>query len=565
MTTFWWEKPLGAELFKERQESLTPAHKPARSPHQDTRMYASARADRLNGDFVASNSSADSELISSITRLRAGSRQLIRDTGYAKRAGVIVVNNIIGTGIGMQAQVYTSRDSLAKSVNTSIEEAWKDWSVSENCHTGGRLAFNLLERAAMAQVFAAGECFIRKHYRPFGKSSIPFALELIEAERIADELTSPYLSAQNGNHVRMGVEVDDFYRPVAYFIRRRHPNEYRLTNFTPDMVERVPANQIIHLAIIDRWPQTRGEPWMHAVAQTFRDTAGYTRAEIVRARAQASVPWTIETDPQYANDWGQESENADGEVDREMSVEPGVAKRLNPGEKMNAPAPNSPNPALDPFMRQMLREKAAGIGVSYEALSRDYSQSNYSSSRLALLDDRDTWRFYQCWFISEFRQPIHREWLQQAVLSRAIPGVSVEQYATDPKKFESVRFKPRGWSWIDPTKEVEASKEAVKQGFTTVSDVVSQNSGGLDLEDILATRQRELQLMEEAGLVFETSPDFYMAKAKEPAAAPGADPKEPAADEADEAVDDAEEDPNAQSEEEPTSRARTRRKLEAVR
>ena len=42
---------------------------------------------------------------------------------------------------------------------------------------------------------------------------------------------------------------------------------------------------------------------------------------------------------------------------------------------------------------------AAGCGPSYESLSRDYSQSNYSSSRLSLLDDRDLWRVLQQWWL----------------------------------------------------------------------------------------------------------------------------------------------------------------------
>jgi lambda family phage portal protein len=470
------------------------------------RQYNAARASRLTADWNPSDTSADSELISSLRVLRARSRALVRDTSYAKRAKVVVINNVIGSGIGMQAQVMSSRGDLLTRTNDSIESGWQQWSEAENCHTGGRLSFPLLERALMGQVFEAGDVLVREHFRPFGSMDVPYALELIEAERIADDLTSPYLAAQNGNEIRMGIEVDVFQRPVAYYIRRRHAGEYRFGNGASDEVERVPADQIIPLGIIDRWPQTRGEPWMHTALRTFQDMSGYTEAEITRARVQASQPWTIET-AEDSTSLGEEQ--SDGSV--EMEVEPGVIKRLNPGEKMNAPAVNSPNPALDPFMRYMLREVAAGVGVSYESISRDYSQSNYSSSRLALLDDRDLWRFFQSWFIREFRQRIHRRWLQQAVLARKIDALPVEQYAADTRKFQAALFKPRGWSWIDPTKEVEAYKEAIKQGFTTVSDVISQTAGGQDIEDILTTRTRELQLMKDAGLVFETSPEFYMA------------------------------------------------------
>jgi lambda family phage portal protein len=166
----------------------------------------------------------------------------------------------------------------------------------------------------------------------------------------------------------------------------------------------------------------------------------------------------------------------------------------------------------------MLREVAAGIGVSYESLSRDYSQSNYSSSRLALLDDRDLWKSLQQWFIRQFREPLHREWLQQAVLASAIPELRVEEYMLDRDKFEAVSFKPRGWSWVDPTKEVEAYKEAVKAGFTTVSAVIAGTAGGLDIEDIIAERQRELGMFEAADIKVDTTVE----EEPQPAAAPAA-------------------------------------------
>jgi lambda family phage portal protein len=455
------------------------------------------------------------ELSSSLTMLRSRSRQLIRDASYAKRARVTVVNNVIGSGIGMQAQVRTSRDSLAERINDDIEAVWGEWSRADSCHTGGRLAFKLLERLAMAQVFDAGEVFIRIHRRAFGASKVPLALELIEAERMADDFVQTGTPIP-GNVIRMGVEVDQYHRPVAYWIREMHPNEnYRFGIRAPERIERVPAEDIIHLALIDRWPQTRGEPWLHTAARRLNDMDGYSEAEIIRARAQAAVPWAIET-PEGVETFGELE--IDGSA--VMDVEPGTAKRLNPGEKMNAPAPNSPNPALDPFMRYMLREVAAGVGVSYESISRDYSQSNYSSSRLSLLEDRDLWRFYQSWFICDFRQRVHHEFMQAGVLSRAIQSVPVEQYALNPLKFEAVQYKPRGWSWVDPTKEVDAYVAAIKAGLTTVTDVVSQTANGQDIEDVVATRARELKLFEKEGLVFETSPEFYDKEEPPPAQPP---------------------------------------------
>ena len=468
-----------------------------------TRAYATAAQSRLTAGWTGSDTSADGELHGNLKTLRNRSRALVRDASYAKRARQLVVNNVVGTGIGMQAQVRSTRGRLFARVNDEIESAWSEWCRATSAHTGGVLHFADLERAAMAQVFEAGEVFIRKHLRPFGDSKVPLALELIEAERLVDEYLIPGL---NDGRTRMGIERDEFGRPLAFWIREKHPGDSGLVARDSDRIVRVPADQMIHLYVADRWPQTRGEPWLHTAAKRLHDMDGYSEAEIVAARGAASYMGIIESPDPADVALGASAQGTDaGASQLQAELTPGIIQHLAPGEKFTSFAPNRPNPNMDPFMRLMLREVAAGVGVSYESLSRDYSQSNYSSSRLALLDDRDVWRTLQQWFVRAFREPLHRVWLQQAVLAGAIPSITAEAYLLDRAKFEAVSFKPRGWSWVDPTKEVAAYKEAVMAGFTTVSDVIAQTAGGLDIEDVLQARRRELDLMESLGISVDTS------------------------------------------------------------
>ena len=71
------------------------------------RMYAGAKSGRLM--FSAPTGSANTELYSSLSTLRARSRALCRDVVYAKRARTVVVNNVIGQGMGIQAQVMNNQ------------------------------------------------------------------------------------------------------------------------------------------------------------------------------------------------------------------------------------------------------------------------------------------------------------------------------------------------------------------------------------------------------------------------------------------------------------------------
>jgi lambda family phage portal protein len=488
------------------------------------RLYNGAAQSRLTFGFGSGTTSADGELSSSLTSLRNRSRQLIRDNSYAKRARAIVVNNVLGSGVGIQAQVMTTRDELATAVNNGIESAWRQWSEAKSCHTGGVLAFEDMERLCLEQVFEAGEVFIRKHPLTLGRSSVPMALEIIEAERIAENMAQPWPGAVG--QVRQGIEVDGFGRPVAYYIRKHHPGDTRWSALAVDEVIRVPASDIIHIGLRDRWPQTRCVPWMHAVLRKLNDIDGYSEAEITAARAAACYMGFVETDEP-----GDEAGTGDVAANGQSTIpmEPGIVERLAYGEKMNFVAPNRPNSAVEAFLRYMLREMAAGCGVSYESLSRDYSQSNYSSSRLALLDDRDLWRILQQWWVRSFRAEFHREWLQLAVMARAIPAIPIGAYAADPVRYEAVKWLLRGWGFVDPGKEVAAYKEAVRCGFTTITDVVSQYSDGRDVEEIARIRAVELEMFEDAGINLDTTVEPVQPPT-DVAPKPDDEPDEPASD-----------------------------------
>ena len=63
---------------------------------------------------------------------------------------------------------------------------------------------------------------------------------------------------------------------------------------------------------------------------------------------------------------------------------------------------------------------------------------------------------------------------------------------------------PRSWEWVDPQKEVDAYKTAVRCGFKTLGQVIAEQGG--DLDDVLIMRQAELAMLDEMGIVVDTDP-----------------------------------------------------------
>ena len=96
-------------------------------------------------------------------------------------------------------------------------------------------------------------------------------------------------------------------------------------------------------------------------------------------------------------------EGDDVEADRRISeFEPGMWKYLEPGQNVSVPNISSPDQQYEMFVKNKVRRFASGFGCSYETLSRDFSETNYSSSRLSLLEDREHWKVIQSYLIENF-------------------------------------------------------------------------------------------------------------------------------------------------------------------
>jgi len=458
------------------------------------RAYQGARVSRLTADWVTSGTSADSEIKSSFKALRNRARQLCRDNDYARQALRSIQNNVIGHGIKHQSQVRMQRGGrLDQTINGQIHEQWERWMHKSRCDVSGLLGFHDMERLLARSLAESGEVFIRMIRQPFGGSRVPFALQVLEADYLIDDDVP---QAADGNTVRMGIEVDGYLRPQAYHFYANHPGDtYAGNPRTNGRRIRVPADEVIHLFLSERPGQTRGVTWFASALMRLHMLQGYEEAEVVRARASSALMGFIQSP---------EGELVGDEIyegQRVSEFTPGVFKYLAPGESVTVPDLNAPDGQLEPFTRSMLRAVAAGIGVSFESISKNFSESNYSSSRLSLLEERDTYKVLQRFFIENFHQIVFENWLEMAVLSGQL---SLPAYETNPDRYRASRWIPRSWEWVDPQREVNAYKDAVRCGFKTLGQVISEQGG--DLDDVLIARQAELAMLDEMDIVLDTDP-----------------------------------------------------------
>ena len=457
-------------------------------PRKMARAFHGADTGRLFSDFVSSSRSADSEIKPSLRVLRDRCREISRNHPYAKRYLQIMSTNVVGAnGVRIQVRKRNDDNSLDSVGNRIIEQAWQAWGRAGFCTVDGRVSWVQAQRLFMEMLARDGEVLIQKIKNPSG-NPFGFSLKFLEADYL-DEGYDARLN--NGNEIRMGVELDKRTgKPLNYYLFEDHPHhDQGYGSKTKRHHKIVPASEIIHCYLQDRAGQTRGVPWMSNVLTRLKMLDGYEEATLVNARVAASKMGFF-TSPEGDGFVGDDYDN-NAPI---MSAEPATFTQLPAGMSFTAFDPQNPTDSFAEFEKGILRGIASGLGVSYVSLANNLEGVSYSSIRQGTIEDRDHFKMVQQFMIDQFIDPIYRAWLEMAItVGRvSLPMGKYDLFA------DQVIYRPRGFAWVDPAKEINASVTALNNGIVSLQDVHSQY--GRDTEEIFEQINRESELADRYGI-----------------------------------------------------------------
>lgn len=456
--------------------------------------FNAAKYGRLTGDWSAASRSADQDLVVDLRQLRSRARVLAINHPLIAKFIHMVHSNVVGKhGVKLAFKVPRQRKSgsgaLDDNTNAILKKAFKKWGKKGSCTVCGRYSWRQLQRLIVENKARDGECLLRmvmvsKSVNPFG-----FQLQVIDADQLDD--TYNQLSRADGTQVRMGVEVDRYQRPLAYYIFQGNP--YEVSGASAQRV-RVPADQIIHFYTAHRTGQTRGYPLFAPSMWHANMLNGYVEAELTAARISSSLLASIEsqTNPDFQGD----GVNKDGS--EAIDIGYGKLLALGPNQTLKNNTPTHPGVAFGNFTQSAGRYIASGCNVAYHKLCNDLAGINYSSGRLGELEERDYWMEEQSDLIEDVLEPIYNTWQRMAQLNDALDlPLDLERYAGD-----SLKWEPRRWPWVDPLKDVQANTLLVQNGFETHESVL--NSQGRDLQETYNQLKEEQDLADELGIQLGT-------------------------------------------------------------
>lgn len=457
--------------------------------------FKGAQLSRMTLDWVVSLLSADKELRYDLDKLRARARELQRNSPVIRQYLNLLGTNVIGPH-GIRLQVQLKRGQLPnKPANDAVEAAWLAW--CKRASTCGRYSLTQLAKLIVDTVAVDGEALVHLARVPLDNNKFGFALKVIDIDCLDTHYNVEPSNYRGGrqNEIRMGVELDEWERPVAYHIFTRHPSE----GGNRERI-RIEASELLHIYSPDRATATRGVSWLNSVMMPLRNLEGYIEAELIAARtASAKMGWLKFTDAASMH-LAENFESGDGESliptsPLQFDASPGSVEMLPPGVEFQSWDPSHPAGAFESFVKGALRQVAAGLGVSYNALANDLEGVNYSSLRSGLLIERDQWRALQRFFIERLYQPVFEAWLDNAVLAGQLT-VSPANMAMLP---EAVNWVPRGWMWVDPLREMQAAAMGIQQGLMSRTQALAES--GSDFELVIEQLAAEKALIEASGVV----------------------------------------------------------------
>lgn len=478
-------------LFPERALRRMAARKRMEMLDKATRNYEAAAHGRRTGGWWAPPSDADTLVAAQSRLLRDRSRDLVRNNPIAATIVAKHADYIVGNGIVPRAN--TGDPALNKQCDELFAEAAK------YMHPERTMTFYGQQYQAVRTVIEGGEIFGRRRSRRKSDNlPVPVQIQLLEPEFIDSSKGS-----MENREIRDGIEFDRIGGRKGYWIFRQHPNALRPIPGLDMNSHFVPAQQVLHLYEPLR-TQIRGVPWLAPVMNDIRDLGDYFSAEDLRKKVEACVvgvviPGVDDVDPlvgveETEIDPKDRSGLRDAYGNPHERMEPGMFLYAHGGQdvRFNNPAMTT---GQESYIRTRLRNIAAGARMPYELMTGDFSQANFASGKLGILNYHRFVRLFQKhYLIPQFCQPAWDWVMEAAVLAGKLPMDKAFPCKWQPPEFDSI-------TRLD---DARADILEMRSGKRTLKQVIAATGNDPDthLEEIAETNA----LLDDKGIILDSDP-----------------------------------------------------------
>ncbi|GJG92845.1 phage portal protein [Cupriavidus pauculus] len=490
----------------------------------------------IRGDHVADWNpylwSPDGELNMYRDRIVSRVRDLVRNDGWASAAVTRTLDTVVGANFhpvfkpDYQAlRAYSGNKGFdhvwAEEYGQALEAHYRSWSEDLGLYCDAQRNMTIAEMMAVAfrHELVDGDSLAQVLWLPermgVGRARYATTIMLVDPDRLSNPQLRYDQKSQRG-----GVEVDEYGAAVGYHIRRAHQGDWFSAGDSVrwDLIPRETSwgrPVIVHNFTPDRAGQHRGGAGiLTPVLQRLKMLIKYDGVELDAAIINAifgayiTSPFDQEFVEEALGD-GKLGAYQEGrsEFHKERRIRLGGAQltSLYPGESIETVAAARPNANFQAFEAAMLRNVAAGAGVSAQQISQNWSDVNYSSYRAAMLEAWKTFHRRRINFARGFAQPIGSAFVEESfeLDDLPMPNGPVPEFAECRTAFARAKWMGPGKGYVDPTKEKEGAVLGMGAGLSTLEDECADLAGA-DWREVLDRRAVEIKKFRDLGIPLPT-------------------------------------------------------------
>ncbi|MDR5813326.1 phage portal protein [Caballeronia sp. LZ033] len=501
------------------------------------------------GDWLPWIRSPDSEINQFRDRMVARARDLVRNDGWASGGIMRILDNTIGTSLRLSSapdwRALSRYDKAfdatwANEYRTVVEALYRNFSddLGNYNDVSRQLTVGQQDRLGMAHKLIDGDALTVAYWLPerIGRGAAQYATSFLVVD--PDRLSNPYQQLDT-RYLRGGVEIDDYGVPIAYHIRKAHQNDWynAVESMDWERVEREDPDgwrRVFHDFERQRAGQNRGISIFTAILGHMKMLARHYGVELQAATIAATFGTYVTSpyDPslvQDALDGGDQELSfyqglrADWANERPAMLNGARVPTLAPGEDIKSVASSHPHGDFTAFASEMLGLFSANTGISREQVTQDWSKTNYSSARAALLESWKTLQRRAGEYKRGTATPKFAAWLSEAMDRGDLDDV-LPRHAPDFVE-AATAYAKCSWlgvarGWIDPVKEPQGSILRMDGGLSTLKQECAEQ--GLDYEEVLHQRAVEQQMFEDLKL---PKPNWFGNEAANQASQPPEEPQ----------------------------------------
>lgn len=483
--------------------------------------YEGARASRELLTWTPALRSADAELLPDLNMLQARVHDLSRNYALVSGGMQAQLDNVIGAGLKLAAKpdyrVLGIDADTAADWARKTEAQFRQWSEDIDCYCDASRQQPIAGLLGMAyrSFMTTGEIVGTAEWLDRHPFKYRTAIQLINSAR----LSNPF-GASDTDTLRGGVEQTAYGEAVAYHFRNALQSDARFGSdtYTWKRVEKdTPWGRakVFHIFDPDLPGQSRGKASIVSGIAKAKVLERFQKTALEAAIVNSMYAAVIESDFDYAQAAealegnGKATELATGVLASQAefhSATGGVRldgvkiPHLYPGESLKFTSSNHPGPNFAEFEKATLRHLASALGISYEQLARDYSDTNYSGARAGMIE---AWKFFtqrRFKIAGRLMTIWYALWLEEAIdRGDVVLPAGAPDFYTAKTAWTRCAWIGPGKGSIDPLKESKSDQIELEMGTLTLEMACAER--GYDWEEVLEQRAREQKAIARLGVV----------------------------------------------------------------